>query len=81
MNHAVRFRRVAPEANFAFGDRFKYTGRKYDAETGNYYYRARYYDPAAGRFLSTDSFGFAAGDSNLYRYDGNSPTGGKMPRS
>jgi YD repeat-containing protein len=29
----------------AFGNRFMFTGREYDAETGNYYYRARYYSP------------------------------------
>ena len=33
---------------------FQYTGREFDAETGVYYYRARYYDPTAGRFLSED---------------------------
>ena len=31
-----------------------YTGRERDAETGLYYYRARTYDPRAGRFLQTD---------------------------
>jgi RHS repeat-associated protein len=33
---------------------FTYTGREYDAETGLYYYRARYYDPKIGRFLQED---------------------------
>jgi RHS repeat-associated protein len=33
---------------------FTYTGREYDAESGLYYYRARYYDARAGRFLSED---------------------------
>ena len=47
---------------------FTYTGREFDAESGLYYYRARYYDPATGRFLSEDPLNFAAGDSNLYRY-------------
>lgn len=32
------------------------------------------YDPTVGRWLSRDPIGFAAGDSNLYRYVGNSPT-------
>src|SRR5207248_1117942 len=41
--------------------------------TGLYYFRARYYDPATGRFLSQDPLSFAIGDSNLYRYVGNSP--------
>jgi RHS repeat-associated protein len=56
------------------GDRFKFTGREYDSETGLYYYRARYYDPAIARFLSQDPLGFNAGDSNLYRYVRNGPT-------
>jgi RHS repeat-associated protein len=29
---------------------FQYTGRDFDSETGLRYYRARYYDPAIGRF-------------------------------
>ena len=33
---------------------FTFTGREYDAGTGLYYYRARYYDAALGRFLTTD---------------------------
>jgi RHS repeat-associated protein len=52
---------------------FGYTGREYDAESGLMYYRARVYDPAAGRFLQTDPLGFGAGDFNLYRYVLNDP--------
>ncbi len=33
---------------------FQYTARESDMETGLYYYRARYYDPNAGRFISED---------------------------
>ena len=43
----------------------------YDVTTGLRYMNARYYDPASGRFLSEDPLGFAAGDTNLYRYVGN----------
>jgi uncharacterized protein RhaS with RHS repeats len=32
------------------------------------------FDPSVGRFLSEDPIEFDAGDSNLYRYVGNSPT-------
>jgi RHS repeat-associated protein len=54
--------------------RFGYTGRELDTETGLYYYRARYYDPMLGRFISEDPVGFSAGDTNLYRYVGNNAT-------
>lgn len=33
---------------------YLFTGRRYDSETDNYYYRARYYSPEIGRFLQTD---------------------------
>jgi len=36
-------------------------------------YRARYYDPVMGRFLSEDPIGFGGGDGNLQRYVLNSP--------
>jgi len=38
---------------------FLYAGREFDSETSLYYYRARYYDPAAGRFLGEDRLEFA----------------------
>jgi RHS repeat-associated protein len=59
--------------------RFGYTGRELDGETGLYYYRARYYDPTMGRFISEDPAGFGAGDTNLYRYVGNNPTNATDP--
>jgi RHS repeat-associated protein len=45
-----------------------------DTETGLYYYRARYYDPSNGRFLSEDPLGNDGGDSNFYSYVFGSPT-------
>jgi hypothetical protein len=39
-----------------------------------YYNRARYLDPTTGRWTTQDPLGFAAGDANLYRYVGNTPT-------
>jgi len=46
---------------------FTYTAREYDTETGNYYYRARYYDGGIGRFLSED-YVRRQGEPNLYGY-------------
>ena len=51
---------------------FQYTARESDTETGLYYYRARYYDLAAGRFLSEDPIRFQAG-VDFYPYVGDSP--------
>jgi len=47
---------------------YMFTGREYDIESGLYYYRARYYDPSIGRFISEDPLNIAAGDANLYSY-------------
>ncbi len=52
---------------------FRYTGRRFEPETGLYHYRARDYDPATARFLQEDPIHFAAGDMNIYRYVWNNP--------
>jgi RHS repeat-associated protein len=52
---------------------FQYTGRENDG-TDLYYYRARYYHSALGRFVGEDPIGFASGDVNLYAYVWNAPT-------
>jgi RHS repeat-associated protein len=57
----------------ATGQPFRYTGRRFDAESGLYYYRARYYTPVLGRFLSVDPIGYKD-DVNLYAYVYNDPT-------
>ncbi len=52
-------------------NRILYTGQQYDQETGQYYLRARYYNPVVGRFLQEDSY---RGDGlNLYAYCANNP--------
>jgi RHS repeat-associated protein len=38
------------------------------------YYRARYYNPQTGRFISEDPIGFVGGDLDLYVYTGSTPT-------
>jgi RHS repeat-associated protein len=61
------------ESNVSFGDRYKYTGREYDSNTGLQYNRARYFDPKTGRWITNDPRGFGAGDTNLGRYVRNDP--------
>jgi len=51
---------------------YGYTGREPDA-TGLVQYRARYYDPSIGRFISKDPAGMPDG-VNRYAYVANSPT-------
>ncbi|WP_321166284.1 RHS repeat-associated core domain-containing protein, partial [Luteimonas huabeiensis] len=54
-------------ANATVQNPYRYTGREQDA-SGLYYYRARYYHPGVGRFVSEDPIGLAAGDLNIYAY-------------
>ena len=51
---------------------YSFTGREWDAETGLFYYRARYYDPNVGRFISEDPIGLLGG-LNTYAYVGRNP--------
>jgi len=52
-------------------NRILYTGQQYDQEMGQYYLRARYYNPAIGRFTQEDVY---RGDGlNLYAYCANNP--------
>ncbi|MGA9127581.1 MAG: RHS repeat-associated core domain-containing protein, partial [Terracidiphilus sp.] len=51
---------------------YTYTGRETDGLDINYY-RARYYNPATGRFISEDPAGFAGSGPNLYAYAYDSP--------
>jgi RHS repeat-associated protein len=56
----------------SIANRFQYTAREFDSETGLYSYRARYYDSNAGRFLSEDPVKSAV-RLNRYKYVNNSP--------
>ncbi len=52
--------------------RYTYTGRELDSEMGLMYYRARWYDPQQGSFISEDPIGFDGG-LNWFTYVGNDP--------
>ena len=56
----------------------QFTGRENDAGTGLYYYRARYYSPQLGRFISEDPLGLAAG-TNVYAYVRGNPLSYRDP--
>lgn len=57
-------------------NRFRYAGEQFDEITGQYYLRARHYDPMTGRFTTEDTYRGKANDSmsmNLYTYCSNNP--------
>lgn len=59
--------------------RYGFTGRERDAGTRLLYYRARWYDPQQGRFISEDPIGLAGG-ANQYAYAMNDPINNVDPR-
>jgi RHS repeat-associated protein len=66
---------IIKNATETFVNPYRFTGREYDAESGLYYYRARYYDADAGRFLSKDPIWnwYNPQSLNVYVYVGNNP--------
>jgi RHS repeat-associated protein len=56
---------------------YRYQGEALDSETGLYYLRARYYDPAVGRFLSVDPL--TDQGERPYAYAGADPVNGHDP--
>ena len=56
----------------AYGNRFLFQGREYDYTTQLYHFRARWYDPETGRWLSNDPIGISGG-LNLYAFCSNDP--------
>ena len=56
----------------SIGNEIFFQGRRWDQESGLYYFRNRYYDPATGRFISRDPSGPVDGP-NLYAFVNNSP--------
>lgn len=62
---------AASDPNFLTNP-YMFTGRRFDIETGLYYYRARYYNPHIGRFMQTDPVGYDDG-INWYLYCANNP--------
>ena len=53
--------------------RATYTGREWDNSIGMYFFRARWYEPTAGRFASKDPLGFDADCANFFEFCFDSP--------
>jgi RHS repeat-associated protein len=63
---------ITTQTGAASTNSYKFTGREDDV-TGLMYYRARYYSPRMGRFVSEDPIGFLGGDINVYVSVQNNP--------
>jgi RHS repeat-associated protein len=68
---------VSPNAwgtpHSVIGNPYLFTGRELDEETGLYYYRARFYDCAKGRFLQRDPLEYVR-NVNLYEFVEGNPS-------
>ena len=65
-----------PIAATAMGNPLLFTGRRFDPESGRYFFRTRYLDPVVGRFTIRDTIGIWGDPINLgngYAYVGNNP--------
>ncbi len=65
-------------AESAIGNRILWQGREYSWKTGLYYFRARWYDPVSGRWLSNDPIGISGG-LNQYVFCANNPVNSRDP--
>ena len=66
------FGKIESQLDPNFVQPYTFTAREFDPETGFYYYRARYYEPSIGSFITEDPLEFEAGP-NFYRYVLNNP--------
>ena len=74
----LRSGRMEEESGGKLVRRRDVAGREFDPESGLYYMRARYYDPAMGRWIGEDPAGIEGG-ANLYAYAGDDPVNGRDP--
>jgi len=69
----------SPQSTSPYGWQYLHQGLRYDAGSVLYDSRYRVRRPTLGRWLQPDPIGFAAGDNNFYRDEGNGPTNGLDP--
>jgi RHS repeat-associated protein len=58
----------SPISASTIGNSYTFTGREFDAETGLYHFRNRYYHAQLGRSVSRDPIGYEGSQWNLYEY-------------
>lgn len=59
-----------PNQLSTIGNRFYFTGREFDSETGLYYLRNRFYNPTIGRFLQRDPITWGPDDLRSLSFSG-----------
>jgi RHS repeat-associated protein len=81
VDHIVRnsFGKVISESDPSQGSLIGWTGQPVDKATGQQNNLNRWYDPIVAGWMTQDPKGFAAGQTNLYVYCGNSPTNATDP--
>ena len=57
----------------SFSSRFRFNGKEWDEETGNFYYGARYYDPKISVWLSVDPLAHKYPSLSPYTFVANNP--------
>ncbi len=68
------FGNVVSQSHPASMSRYQFTGREFDSDSKLSFYRARYYYPSIGRFLTSDPLGVREQDTNAYAYVRNRTT-------
>lgn len=77
-NTAILSSGLSPLTSSAYGNRFMFQGREYSVATGLYNFRARWYAPDLGRWLSPDPIGLEGG-LNLYEFCKNDSVNNRDP--
>jgi RHS repeat-associated protein len=70
----------------SFSSRFRFNGKEWDEETGNFYYGARYYDPKMSVWLSVDPLAHKLPHLTPYCFSNNNPVNmvdpdGRLPQA
>lgn len=64
---------LVDEHKNSYNSPFKYNGKEFDKETGNYFYGTRYYDPKWSIFISVDPLAEKYPSISSYAYVANNP--------